>query len=91
MTDAEISKLAFEHEEKAWGDCQAYEGFEAGLRKGLELNAAQLEAAWPSDKEIENYIAPGQADSLFIRAWVASSCWLKAQLLERLEVNNERI
>ena len=89
MTDAEISKLAFEHEEKAWGDCQAYEGFEAGLRKGLELNAAQLEAAWPRNALIA-LMADKQKNGEFT-AFVSACEWLKAQLLERLEVNNERI
>ena len=64
------------------------EDFIAGLRKGLELNAAQVEAAWPSEDDKAVYVCEvceHAIDEVDVRLIFNSFRWLKAQLLENLK------
>ena len=98
MTDARIEKLAEEYKRELWGlnpsysqkafdlsECKGMckEDFIAGLRKGLELNAARVEAAWPRNALIA-LMADKQKNGEFT-AFVSACDWLKAQLLENLK------
>jgi|DEB0MinimDraft_4_1074332.scaffolds.fasta_scaffold02733_6 hypothetical protein len=51
------------------------------FKAGVMWERNRIAKAWPSSLDIENYLAPGKSESLFVKAWIACSSWLRERIL----------